>query len=74
MLQQVPLHTLWLQYIYPPLLLRSAAGGRPQLEFSSILGEDGLPVVRHLCRPVMLVGLGGTHGWFGGVRVWSQYV
>lgn len=69
MLQQVPLHTLWLEYIYPLLLLCSAAGGPPQLEFSSILGEDGLPAILHLCRPVMLVGLGGAHGWFGGVGV-----
>lgn len=69
MLQQVPLHTLWLKYIYLLFLLRSAEGGPPQLEFSSILGEDGLPTVLHLHRLAMLVGLGGTRGWFGGVQV-----
>lgn len=36
-LQQVPLRSLWLKCIYL-LLLHSAAGRRPQLEFSSILG------------------------------------
>lgn len=60
MLQQVPFHTLWMKYIYPLFLLRSAEGGPPQLEFSSSLGEDGLPTVPHLHRLGMLVGLGGV--------------
>lgn len=55
--------------IYLSAVLRFAEGGPPQLEFSSILGEDGLPTVLHLHRLVMLVGLGGTRGWFGGVQV-----
>lgn len=69
MLRQVPLHTLRPKHIYPLLLLHSAAGRPPQLEFSSILGKDGPPVIPHLHRLVTLVGLGGVLGWFGGVGV-----